>query len=279
VRAGEQPERHPACLQFVDAVDRPPVRQVVTRIRVRHVPGWRVEHRIQTRDEHLRRHLRAELVVDDREHFAGRSDALRDRADDAPRRSHHQRGRNALVGDVPDHDAEATAVELDEVVEVAADFAGRAVERLRRPSGERRRLFWQEVLLDQTRDPQLLLVALTRADLGLLLADELRDPKGRRRLRCEVVQELAVVRRVLLLRQAGAEVQHADELALAHQRDGQLHAGRAQPIEGLGFEPELVDVDRPRCLLEVHEERIVWVDVEDAVRGRLVDGRAEAIEI
>ena len=53
----------------------------------------------------------------------GETIALRRRAQHAPRRGHHHRGRHALVGDVADHDADLAVRQLDEVVEVAADLA------------------------------------------------------------------------------------------------------------------------------------------------------------
>ena len=69
------------------------------------------------------------------------------------------------------------------------------------------------------RDPELLLDALAGARLGLLAADELGDPQRGRRLRSERVEELAVVGGVVLAREARAEVEHPDELALADERE------------------------------------------------------------
>ena len=51
--------------------------------------------------------------------------------------------------------------------------------------------------------------------LGLLLADQLATRSGRRGVRGQVVEQLAVVGGVVLLGQPRAEVQHADQLALA----------------------------------------------------------------
>jgi hypothetical protein len=47
--------------------------------------GVGIEHRVQTGDEHLRRHVRDEEFVDELEHLAGRALGLRDRTDDASR--------------------------------------------------------------------------------------------------------------------------------------------------------------------------------------------------
>ena len=63
-----------------------------------------------------------------------------------------------------------------------------------------------------------------------LLADELGDPDGRRGLRGEGRQQAAVVRRVVLLGQARAEVERADELALRDERHDQGDAGLAEVV-------------------------------------------------
>ena len=94
--------------------------------------------------------------------------------------------------------------ELDEVVEVAADRAGRPVVGGHLPAGEVGELFRQEVLLDQARDLELLLDPLARPDLDLLLADELADAHGRSGLGGEVVEQLPIVARVRLVGQPRA---------------------------------------------------------------------------
>ena len=125
----------------------------------------------------------------------------------------------------PIDEADAAVGQRDDVVEVAADLARRAVVGGHLPAGQVGELLGEEVLLDQLRDLELLLEALARGGLGLLLADELADPQRRRGLRGEVVEQLAVVGGVLLLGQPRAEVEHADQLALADERDGELDAG------------------------------------------------------
>ena len=113
--------------------------------------------------------------------------------------------------------------QLDEVVEIAADHAGRPVVRGDLPTRQVGELLGQVVLLDQRRDSQLLLDSLPGPHLGLLPPHELADPDRRRRLGRELVEELPVVARVLLLGQARPQVEHPDELALAHERDHELH--------------------------------------------------------
>ena len=60
----------------------------------------------------------------------------------------------------------------------------------------------------------------------LLLAHELADPERRRGLRGQVVEQPPVVGRVRLVGEAGPEVEHADQLALADERHDERHARR-----------------------------------------------------
>jgi hypothetical protein len=70
--------------------------------------------------------------------------------------------------------------------------------------------------LDEACDPQLLLYALALLGLLLLLANELGDLHRRCGLGGQVVEELPVVGRVLLLGEARPQVEQPDQLALAH---------------------------------------------------------------
>ncbi len=94
-----------------------------------------------------------------------------------------------------------------------------------------RKLLGQEVLLDQLGDLHLLLVAFPLAGLDLLLLDQLRDPQRRSGLPGEVLQQLAVIRGVLLFGQPRTQVEQPDELPLGHQRDHQPHTGPAQRLD------------------------------------------------
>ena len=89
-------------------------------------------------------------------------------------------------------------------------------------------MFRQQRLLDQPRHAQFLLQALALLDFCLLLLHQLRHAHGRRRLRGQRVEQRAVVAGVVLLAQPRAQVQQADQVALAQQRHDQLHAARSQ---------------------------------------------------
>ena len=115
------------------------------------------------------------------------------------RPGHHQRGRNALVRDVPDGDPDPALGHLDEVVEITADGTRRAVIRGDLPMGQIGQLTWKELLLDERGDPHFLLESLVCRDLRGLFPHELGDPDRRCRVTSERGQEAPVVGRVLLL--------------------------------------------------------------------------------
>ena len=102
--------------------------------------------------------------------------------------------------------------------------------------------------MDQARDPELLLDALALLGLLLLLADELGDLHRRGRLGSQIVEELPVVGRVLLLGEARPQVEKPDQLALAHQGHDHLDVGFLHGPEGGRIEVELVDLDHPEAL-------------------------------
>ena len=167
----------------------------------------------------------------------------------------------------------------DDVVEVAADLARGPVVGRHLPARELGQLLGEEVLLDQLGDLELLLEALARGRLGLLLAHELADPQRRRGLGGEVVEQLAVVGGVLLLGQPRAEVEDADQLALADERDRELDAGGLELGERGRVELERLDVDRPARALQVGEQRVVGRDVDrrGLLPGRGRDGRLRGL--
>ena len=277
--AGHQAERHAAGAQLLGAVGGLDVGQVVAGVGEAEVAGLGVEHAVEAGDEHLLRHVGAEVLVDALERLARLDEPLRGGAQHAAGGGHHERGGHALVGDVADDEADLAAGQRDDVVEVAADLARGPVVGRDLPARELGELLGQEVLLDQLGDLELLLEALARGRLGLLLAHELADPQRRRGLRGEVVEQLAVVGGVLLLGQPRPEVEDADQLALADQRDGELDAGRLELGERGRVELERLDVDRPARALQVGEQRVVGRDVDRRGlvarrRGRRLGARA-----
>ena len=270
---GHEAEREAGRAQLDDALGGPHVGQVVTRVREHEAPGVGLEDAVQAGHEHAGRHLGREQLVRPGEDLAGLDEPGRLGAQDRMCPGHHERGGNALVGDVAHDDADASLAEVDEVVEVAADDPGRAVVRGDLPLREVGQLARQELLLDELRDLELLLVALALGGLGGLLADELRDTDGGRGLGGERRQQPAIVGRVVLLRQPRAEVECPDELALGHQRHDERDAAASQLVERRGRELEAREVDRTGCGLEVGEERIGLRDLHRDARLFDRDGR------
>ena len=266
---GKEAERHPLRAQLHRSVGGACVRQVVTRVRIAHVTVGRIDHEVEAGDEHLLGDVGAEEVVDPLEHLARRDDPLARGAQEAPRGGHHHRGRDALVGDVADDHRDLPVGQLEEVVEVAADLACGLVVRRHFPAGQIGQHAREEVLLDQRRDLQLLLDPLPRSRLCRLLLHELRDLECGGGLRCEPVEEALVVGRVLLVGEARAEVEGADELAAGDQRHDERDAGLAECGDAGRLELEALDVDRSACALEERDERVVRRDLD----ARRLDGR------
>ena len=199
--------------------------------------------------------------------WRGLDEARRLTAQDRLGAGHDQRGRHALVGHVADDDADAPVGQLDEVVEVAADRSCGAVVGGHLPAVQLGQLARQELLLDEGGDAHLLLEPLARLDLDRLLAHELGDTDGRRRLRGEGGQQLAIVGRVVLVGEARAEVEGADELALRHQRDDDPDAGRAKLGQGRRLEADALDVHDAWRALEIGEERVGGIDLDGRAGG------------
>ena len=130
-----------------------------------------------------------------------------------------------------------------------------------------RQLARQELLLDERRDAELLGQALAIGGLLGLLADQLRDADRGRGLGGERGQQAPVVGRVVLLREARAEVQRADQLPLRDQRHDQGDAGGPQCVHRGRAQLEARDVHGTGGRLEIGQQRVVVGDVDG-------DGRA-----
>ncbi len=87
-----------------------------------------------------------------------------------------------------------------------------------------------------------------------------------RRVAGQVVEQPAVIEAVRTLAAPGSEVQHADELALRHERHDDVDARRAHRVEGRRLQVEVLHRDRLGVLLQVEEQRVVLGHVEG--RGR-----------
>jgi hypothetical protein len=80
-------------------------------------------------------------------------------------------------------------------------------------------------LLDYTSNSQLLLKTFALSGFDLLLADQLSDPDGGRGLSSQMVEQPAILRRVILLAETVAQIEQTDQFALTDQWHDQLHAG------------------------------------------------------
>jgi hypothetical protein len=86
----------------------------------------------------------------------------------------------------------------------------------------------QEMLLNQAGNLQLLLQAFSGADLRFLFTHELGHPNRRGGLRGQVLEQPAIVTRVVLVAEPWTQAEHADQLALTDQRHHQPDTGGAQ---------------------------------------------------
>ena len=122
-------------------------------------------------------------------------------------------------------------------------------------------------MLNQARDAQFLLQPFTLLRLDLLFAHQLRHAHGRRSLRGEVVEQGAIVGRVVLIAQARAEIQQADQFALRHQRHDQPRARFAQLTQGGRIEMKFVDLDHAGRTAEVGHQRIGRSEIQRSDGG------------
>src|SRR5262249_4403589 len=153
--------------------------------------------------------------------------------------------------------------EVYEVVEVAADLARRPVVRRELPARQLRKSAREEALLDELRDLKLLLDPLQGPDLNRLFPNQLANAEGGGCLGGEALEQPQIVAGVVLLAETRPEVQDPDQLALADERDGELHPGLAELAKRRGVELERVDVDGTGRRLEMFDE---WVSRGDLDR-------------
>ena len=101
------------------------------------------------------------------------------------------------------------------------------------------------------RDLQLLVDPLACLCLLGAMAHQVRDPDGRRRVAGQVVEQPAVIEAVRTLAAPRAEVQHADELALRHERHDDVDPRVAHRVEGRRLEVQVLHRDGAGVLLQV----------------------------
>src|SRR5260370_42102843 len=107
-----------------------------------------------------------------------------------------------------------------------------------------------------------MLDALICTGLGLLIAHQWGNPYGRCRLRGEGVEKPPVICGVILLAKPWAEVEQADQLALAYERYGYLHAGSLQSLQCGRIKVQLVDLNRARGAEEICDDWVVGHNIE-----------------
>ena len=260
--ARHQPQRHAAGPQFLHPAARAHVRDIVPGVGELHLAADRVQHQGQAGDEHVRRDVDAEHVVDVAEDLAGRDEPRRGVPQQGVRARHDQRRGNALVGDVADHEHDPSVRQRDEVVEVTADRPGRAVERGDVPARQVGQLLGQELLLDELGDLQFLVDPLPLTGFGLLLPDQLADPHRRGGVASQRVEQAQVVGRIAALGPPGAQAEQADQAARGDQRHDQDHARGLQRVQRRGSQLQPGDVHRAGRAEQVADQRVVGGQVQ-----------------
>ena len=135
-----------------------------------------VQDGTQTGHEHTLGDIRFEQIINPPQDFPRGGDLPGNRAQQADRRRHHHGGRNALICDIPDEQAKPAVIELEKVVEVAADLPGRLVIGTHLPVSQVGQFLREQRILDHAGDAHLIFEALASQRLGLLLSNELRYP-------------------------------------------------------------------------------------------------------
>ena len=95
---------------------------------------------------------------------------------------------------------------------------------------------------------------------SLLLADELRHLHGRGHLRGEAAKKSAIVGRIGLIGEPGAEIEGAEKLPLADQRHDELHTSFSEGVHRLRLQFEVAQHDWPA---RGQEKRFQWIPNRD----------------
>src|ERR671917_2587728 len=123
----QEPQRHPPRPQLVGLAVMSPAREALSGVGVEKAPALRVEDAIEAGDERARGYLRDQRLVDPCQNLPRRLRRLDDGPKHAAGRRHHQGCGHAMTGSVPHYQPQATVLQFEEVVEVAAHFRSRSV--------------------------------------------------------------------------------------------------------------------------------------------------------
>src|SRR5215470_12444243 len=107
-----------------------------------------------------------------------------------------------------------------------------------------------------------MLDALICTGLGLLIAHQLGNTYGRCRLCGEGVEKPPVICGVILLAKPWAKVEQADQLALAYERYGYLHAGSLQSLQCGRVKVQFVDLNRAWGAEKICDDRVVRHNID-----------------
>ncbi len=135
---------------------------------------------------------------------------------------------------------------LLEVIEVTANLACRVIVNVQVPTLDLRKATGKELLLDHLSDAHFVLDSLALAQVVVMLADQEGHSDGRRRMAAELFEQAVVLGRVIRVTQAGAEIEHPDQLSLTQKRNDKLHFDVPKALERLGDQVFTVQVDRVR---------------------------------
>src|SRR5918997_5573371 len=125
--AGHEPQRHPPRPQLLGLAIMSPAREALSGVGVSKASALGVEDAIEAGDERARGYLRDQRLVDPCQDLSRRLRRLDDGPQHTAGRCHHQGSRHAMTGSVTHYQPQATVLQFEEVVEVAAYLRSRSV--------------------------------------------------------------------------------------------------------------------------------------------------------
>ena len=133
------------------------------RVRDLNIAAGGLEHQHLAGDEHVVGDVPAQQVVHVAEQRCRVAQAGSVGTKEGMRARHDECSRNALIRHIPDDDRQPPIRQLERVVEVAADDAGRAVVRREFPALDGGKGLREELLLDQAGELELAIQPLPTA--------------------------------------------------------------------------------------------------------------------